>query len=91
MSINFEEIVSEPPARLPRQYRECAISDYEYWRVCSNRGASSNFGTSGSGYTNWYMYHTMNNRIVCVINSGNYWSWQYDGVPSTPLVIRSRL
>ena len=85
MSVNFEEIVNQPGASLPRQYRECCISDDEYWRVVNTKGASSNFGTSGSGYANWYMYHTLDGRIVCVICSMNgYYSWQYDGVPPKP-------
>jgi hypothetical protein len=86
MQVNFEEIVNQPESYLPRQYRECAISSEDYWRVFNNRGESSNFGTSGSGYANWYMYHTMDDRIVCIICSMESWSWQYDGVPPRPRV-----
>ena len=87
MQVNFEEIVSQPEAFLPRQYRECAISNEDYWRVFNTRGEFANFGTSGSGYANWFMYHTMDDRIVCVICSmGNNWSWQYDGVPRQQLI-----
>lgn len=90
MQVNFEEIVSQPEAFLPRQYRECAISDEAYWRVFNTRGEFANFGTSGSGYANWFMYHTMDDRIVCVIcsmsGSGSSWSWQSDGVPPRPRV-----
>ena len=45
MQVNFEEIVSQPEAFLPRQYRECAISNEDYWSVFNTRGEFANFGT----------------------------------------------
>jgi hypothetical protein len=87
MQVDFEEIVNHPESFLPRQYRECAINPKDYWKVINTRGAYTNFGTSGSGYSNWYMYHTMDGRIVCIISSmKGDWSWQYEGVPPRPYV-----
>ena len=87
MQALFEEIVNQPESSLPRQYRECYISPEEYWRVVNTKGESANFGTSGSGYANWYMYHTMDDRLVCMISGINGgWTWQYEGVPPTPKV-----
>jgi len=80
--------MNTPPSTLERQYRHCDITYDEYSRVCNNKGTSTNFGTSGSGYSSWFMYHTMNDRLVCVICgiSGN-WTWQYGGVPENPLSV----
>ena len=86
MEVNFEDIVNNPISSLPRQYRSYYISDDNYWMVINNKGLYYNFGTDGSGYANWYMYHTMDDRIVCIICGSNGWSWQYEGVP---LITRS--
>ena len=85
MQALFEQIVNQPGTSLSRQYIECCINPEEYWRVINTQGSYANFGTSGSGYSNWYMYHTMDDRIVCVISSMNdNWTWQYQGVPPRP-------
>lgn len=84
--VNFEEIVCKSRSSIPRQYRNSYITNSEYFRVLSTKGASSNFGTEGGGLANWYMYHTMDDRIVCVISSLNdFWSWQYEGIPKKSL------
>ena len=83
MSIDFEDFVmNTPPSSLERQYTYCDITDDEYYRVYNNRGTFSNFGTGGSGYSNWFMYHTMDGRLVCVIcGISGKWTWQHGGVP----------
>ena len=80
----FEEIVNnEPESPLPRLYREMLVSQNDIDRVRNNRGEYCSAPVSGSGYSGWYFYHTMDDRLVFMIVSygdREYWSWQY-GVP----------
>jgi len=80
--IDFEKIVtSKKEATLQRQYRDAYINYDDYWRVVNNKGEYSSFATSGSGYSQWYFYHTLDDRLVCVIKSFSSLSWQNQKPP----------
>jgi hypothetical protein len=83
---NFEEIVNnQSPALLERQCRNMYISQEDADRVKNNKGEHCCPVITGSGYSNWYFYHTMDDRLVFVIKIWNSnqqdenWSctWQY--------------
>ena len=99
---NFEEIVNRPPAPLDRQYREMVVDFESISRVENNRGEYCDAPVSGAGYSSWYYYHTMDDRLVFIIESygrlESSWSWQYgspprsheEGIPNqAPQLIRS--
>jgi hypothetical protein len=82
---DFEEIVNNrPPAFLERQYRNMYILQEDIDRVRNNKGEHCFAPVSGSGYCSWYFYHTMDDRLVFIIetwrNEQKQWTWQY-GVP----------
>ena len=88
---NFEEIVNnQTPAFLERQYRNMYVCQQDIDRVRNNRGEHCFASVSGSGYSSWYFYHTMDDRLVFIIetwlNGQKHLTWQY-GVPPEREVI----
>jgi len=82
---DFEEIVNNrAPAFLERQYRHMYVVQEDIDRVRNNKGEHCFAPVSGSGYCSWYFYHTMDDRLVFIIetwaNEQKHWTWQY-GVP----------
>lgn len=82
---DFEEIVNNRhPAFLERRYRNMYVLQEDIDRVRNNRGEHCFAPVSGSGYCSWYFYHTMDDRLVFIIetlrNEQKHWTWQY-GVP----------
>jgi hypothetical protein len=82
---DFEEIVNnQPSAFLERQYRNMYVLQEDIDRVRNNKGEHCFAPVSGSGYCTWYFYHTIDDRLVFIIetwvNHQKHWTWQY-GVP----------
>ena len=93
--IDFENIVNnQPQAFLQRQYREMFVSHSDWQRVMDNRGEHCEVAVGGSGYSQWFFYHTVDDRLVFVIRSfstnGDYWSWQM-GQPPQPVEMEEHL
>ena len=79
VTVDFEYIIKNFSTTF-RQYRDILISPEDYHRVLSNKGEHAILATSGSGYSQWYLYHAMDNSFVYIIKSfGNpdSWSWKY--------------
>ena len=67
----FENIVNnQEPALLYNPYRNSYISEEDINKVTTTKGAFV------SGDSKWYYYHTLDGRLVFVLNIGDNWSWQ---------------
>ena len=76
---------------LMRQYRARVASSSDYQRVVSVSGEFCETPTGGSGYSQWYLYHTRDGRLVTIIknhgwNDESIWSWQ-DNFSKSSIII----
>ena len=81
---DFEEVVNKTSTFLECQYRNMYVLKDEIDRVRNNKAEYCIAPVTGSDYCSWYFYHTMDDRLVFIIeslaNEDKQWTWQY-GVP----------
>ncbi len=75
----FEETISEKPEFPLPSYRQIIYPENKkLQKVLSKKGEFEFLRTSGSGYTQWILYHTLSGHLVFILRSPGYiWNWNW--------------
>jgi len=75
----FEETINEKiNYNTISSYREIIFPKEDITRVLNKKGEFVYLQTSGTGYTQWILYHSENNNIVFILRTpGLTWNWTW--------------
>ncbi len=75
----FEETISEKPELRLASYRNVVYPENKkLQKVLSKKGEFEFLKTSGTGYTQWILYHTLSGHLVFILRSPGYiWNWNW--------------
>jgi hypothetical protein len=75
----FEETISEKSELRLASYRNVVYPENKkLQKVLSKKGEFEFLKTSGTGYTQWILYHTLSGHLVFILRSpGFIWNWNW--------------